>query len=487
MGLAALMLGACSPKAEENKTEENSILLRFHDGKFRIAQFTDFHWGDDDPEGVERRINLVKTIVAREKPDLIVLTGDVVTEGDSKTGWQQVMDLFEEIGLPYAVTMGNHDAECTEGIKGDSIFSWLQQSPLCVNAFYDKGVYGYGYKTLPLLHSDNDSTAALVYCIDSNDYPQDPLIRKKSYYDFIHRDQIDWYRQQSEKFTQQNGGTPLPAVAFYHICVPEFWEVARDPNKYGRFLEHCCPSNINLGFFGQSLLCGDIMAMFVGHDHGDDYIGIYQGIALAYGRQSGVEGYDYEVKEGARIIDLVEGKREFSTYTCDIDGCAGTYYYPSGTNSEMKDNGNPALDIQPGENGVKYVYYEGTDQTSTEAMLTTGTKKGEGVFNNFDISQAAVEDYFGYSFDTYIQIPEDDCYRFTLGSDDGSALYVDDKLLIDIPGNETLHRYIGLKKGFHHLHVNYYEEYCGQHLRLFIGTRTMPDTPIPDEWLFLKK
>ena len=33
--------------------------------------------------------------------------------------------------------------------------------------------------------------------------------------------------------------------------------------------------------------CGDVRAVFVGHDHDNDYCVMWQGIMLAYGRFSG--------------------------------------------------------------------------------------------------------------------------------------------------------------------------------------------------------
>ena len=43
-------------------------------------------------------------------------------------------------------------------------------------------------------------------------------------------DQINWYRQQSAAYKAQNGGQPLPALAFFHIPLPEYNEAARTEN-----------------------------------------------------------------------------------------------------------------------------------------------------------------------------------------------------------------------------------------------------------------
>lgn len=67
--------------------------------------------------------------------------------------------------------------------------------------------------------TDKNKDAALLYCIDSHSYTQ---VKSVPGYDWIKFDQIAWYREQSKTFTENNGGTPLPALAFFHIAIPEY-------------------------------------------------------------------------------------------------------------------------------------------------------------------------------------------------------------------------------------------------------------------------
>lgn len=59
--------------------------------------------------------------------------------------------------------------------------------------------------------SDAKKDAAVLYCMDSHSYS--PLKDVKGYA-WLTFDQINWYRQQSAAYTAQNGGQPLPALAF---------------------------------------------------------------------------------------------------------------------------------------------------------------------------------------------------------------------------------------------------------------------------------
>ena len=46
-----------------------------------------------------------------EKPDLAVFTGDVVTGIGADSSWVNFMKPFDERGIPFVVTLGNHDRE----------------------------------------------------------------------------------------------------------------------------------------------------------------------------------------------------------------------------------------------------------------------------------------------------------------------------------------------------------------------------------------
>ena len=91
------------------------ITLQFKENKqFKIAQFTDTHFfkgGARSPEVLEN----MRAVLDEEKPDLIVLTGDIIT-GNRKNwptmeSWEILTDLLIQYKIPYAVTFGNHDDE----------------------------------------------------------------------------------------------------------------------------------------------------------------------------------------------------------------------------------------------------------------------------------------------------------------------------------------------------------------------------------------
>jgi len=321
--------------------------------------------------------------------------------------------------------------------------------------------------------------------MDSNDYTADA--EKYGNYAWIDWGQIAWYREQSRQYTTKNNGNPLPALAFFHIGVPEFKHLQNRPDMYGHLGEGGGFPKINSGMFQSMIEMGDVMGVFVGHDHDNDYIAQEYGIALAYGRVSGHDAYG-DLERGARIIELYEDGRQFDTWIATPSGKSLAYYYPSAiTSDDEAIVPLPAKQVAPQNQGVTYLYYEGKFK-HTDHFKTNGTKKDEGVMKNFSILDAPAKDHFGYEFKAYLRIPQTGVYNFYLYSDDGSLLYIDGKQVIDNNGSHSAARKggkIALEEGFHEIHLLYFEDYMGEKLKLKISSRWMEEQEIPDAMLYL--
>ena len=161
--------------------------------------------------------------------------------------------------------------------------------------------------------------AALLYCLDSHDYSTIPSIDG---YGWFTQEQVGWYRARSAAYTAANGGKPLPALAFFHIALPEYVAAWRNPDNthVGRAAEDECPGALNPGMFAAMVECGDVMGTFVGHDHDIDYVVAEKGIALGYGRFSGDDTTYNNLRPGVRILVLTEGERGFETWIHERDG-----------------------------------------------------------------------------------------------------------------------------------------------------------------------
>lgn len=297
------MFAQAQPTAEKVRFNAN--------GEFKIAQFTDMHLAKDPGKNQIVR-ELINEILQSEKPDLVVFTGDNTTSDEVESIWKWVASDLAKNQTPWTAVLGNHDDEYA--VKRDQIIEIIRKQPYCLMKDIEEDIQGKGNHIIPIYGStDKKKVSALLYCIDTNSYS---ALKPVKGYGWIGQSQIDWYNKESKRFTRQNDGTPLPALAFFHIPLPEYtqaWE-SLETKRYGSRDEKECSPNVNSGFFTQMLERGDIMGTFVGHDHVNDYIATLYNIALAYGRASGGQNTYGDKVPGSRIIVLKEGKREFDTW-----------------------------------------------------------------------------------------------------------------------------------------------------------------------------
>ncbi len=478
--ILASLAGCTAGGTDKESVSTGQPELRFTDGRFRILQLTDLHW-KDDAANCDTTEATIRALVAAEKPGLIALTGDVVTYEPATAGWKHIVRILDSLEVPFTIGIGNHDAEY---LTRDSIFTLAMASPYYVGDRGPATLHGRGNTLLPVIGADG-KTAAMIYCLDSND---DPASEIYGPYDWIHFDQIQWYRQKSDSVTAAAGGTPVPSLMFFHIPLQEYAGVMGDPNTFGCAKEGAGASSaINSGLFASLLEQGDVMGVFVGHDHENDFVGLNRGIALGFGRCTGTQAYG-DAHRGGRIIELREGERRFDTWTVTPDGRDPAWHYPSALNDVMAAEMTylPAIEHADTAHGVSYDYYEGLIKHTSQ--ITDAMHRSSGTMPNFDITGAPVDDHFAYRFHTLIRIPERGVYRFHTYSDDGSTLAIDGKTVVDNDGGHSTQLregLVALEAGFHRLDLIYFENYMGQELKVGITSLDIPTTEIPDSMLYL--
>lgn len=296
--------------------QQKPLKLNFtENGEFKIAQFTDMHVGKD-LEKNQVVADMIKQVLDDESPDLVVFTGDITTLDEVEIAWNHISALLAEREIPWTFTAGNHDDEYA--LNREEIMNTILSQPYCAMKNVAQDIKGSGNHVLPILSHAGNNTEALIYCFDSNSYSK---LKNVKGYGWLDLTQIEWYKKESCSFRAQNNNQPLPALAFFHIPLPEYteaWE-SLDSKRYGERNEKECAPAINSGMFVKMLECGDVMGTFVGHDHVNDYIATLYDIALAYGRASGGKNSYGDKIPGSRIIVLKEGKREFDTWIKEKD------------------------------------------------------------------------------------------------------------------------------------------------------------------------
>ncbi len=144
----------------------------------------------------------------------------------------------------------------------------------------------------------------------------------------------------------------------------------------------------------------------------------------------------------------------------------------------------PSLSISNPKQGLDCKYFEGDWDSLPDfrklnylAVKTT---------TNFDLSSKLHNDYYGFSFDGFIDIPTDGVYVFSTESDDGSELFIDDRLVVEnngLHGMQSEKGEIGLAKGFHKIRVEYFEKTGSDDLKVMIKIPGEQIKPVPDSLL----
>lgn len=313
-GLAsALPATTVTAKPQASKTSQPKGFFFRPDGTFKILQFTDTHYIAGDPRS-ERALKNICEMLDAEKPDLVVHTGDVIWGKPAEKCLREILAPISERQIPFAVTLGNHDGEFDLNRK--EIFDLIKSIPYNINQGVE-GIYGDSNDVVTLSSSRSaDKPQWVFYLLDSGC----SSIKEHGIdgYDYIRSSQIDWYRRQSAAFRQQNGGKPVPSLAFFHIPIPEFtyglrYEKLR--SLKGNFGEEPCPPNVNSGLFVAMKEQEDVRAIICGHDHDNDYAMLWRGMFFIYGRFSGCDTvYNHLKPNGARVVQLTDGQPGFRSW-----------------------------------------------------------------------------------------------------------------------------------------------------------------------------
>ncbi|MBI5914183.1 MAG: alpha-L-fucosidase [Bacteroidetes bacterium] len=146
----------------------------------------------------------------------------------------------------------------------------------------------------------------------------------------------------------------------------------------------------------------------------------------------------------------------------------------------------PASGLTTFAPGLQYLYFEGLwekmpDFDRMKSLKTSSVK-------NFDRSaKNKLGEQFGFEFRGFIKVPEDGIYTFSIASDDGSLLYLNNQVVVDNDGQHGMVEKSGtaaLKAGYHEIIVRYFEATGGDDLKVMWASEKFDKQPIPDGVLF---
>jgi len=117
--------------------------------------------------------------------------------------------------------------------------------------------------------------------------------------------------------------------------------------------------------------------------------------------------------------------------------------------------------------GFNYAYYEGAWDKLPDFKTLKPVKEGIAD-STFNIDKLPRQNNFAVVIDGQFEVKEEGYYIFGLQSDDGSKMYLGNKLIIDLDGlhgDDIQQSYIApLKKGFYPIRIEYFQKEGGRRL-----------------------
>lgn len=298
------------------------------DDDFKVLQLTDIHLGggalsyDKDRKALKAVFALLK----ETKPDLVVVTGDLTFPvGLSSFSFnntapvQQFAAFMRNTGIPWAFTYGNHDTEryaATSAYDLNTLYKSLsyKTSRNLLYPYVQPDITGRNNQVIEIRNADGTLNQAL-FLIDSNAYTGEGLNK----YDFIHDDQVEWYRDQVLRLNEEAGRT-VPSMVFFHIPLQQYktayelYEQGSDEVTWyfgtneEEMMDKVCCSEYPSKIFDTAVELGSTTGFFCGHDHYNNMSLEYRGIRLTYGMSIdylAMPGIARDVKQrGATLITI---------------------------------------------------------------------------------------------------------------------------------------------------------------------------------------
>ena len=308
------------------------------DKDFKIVQLTDVHIGGGfmSIKKDSMAINAVAAMLTEEKPDLVVVTGDIAYPVpfqagtfNNKSSAKLFAELMEKLGIYWCPVFGNHDTEAYSFYDREYISELYSSDdyPHCLFQAGPEDVDGYGNRVINVKNTNGEITQSL-FLLDSHSYVDGDAFGIMWKYDTIHENQVKWYEDTLNSLKAENNNIMPKSLAFFHIAIPEYKEAwdeytannCQDTENVKYYYGKAGETNLvvytsehNYGFFDKVKELGSTQGMFCGHDHMNNFSVNYKGIRLSYGYSIDYLAYagimKFGLQRGCTVINITpDGK-----------------------------------------------------------------------------------------------------------------------------------------------------------------------------------
>jgi alpha-L-fucosidase len=135
--------------------------------------------------------------------------------------------------------------------------------------------------------------------------------------------------------------------------------------------------------------------------------------------------------------------------------------------------------------GLSYQYFEG--EWDSLPVFKSLKPVSTGIIEEINFNPRKRDERFAFVYSGYIQVPATAVYGFFLESDDGSKLFINDRVVVSndgLHGSRVMDGSVALKKGFHKIRIEYFDRTGNDLLKLYYKTQGMKEQEVPSTWFF---
>lgn len=300
--LLSISLISCSEKSIIEPYDDTTFgYIDINKDDIKILQLTDLHltYGFDYLD--KKTYKLIDKLIKYESPDVIVITGDVTMTIIAKNVIKQFIIHMDKYNIPWTFLFGNHEADYH---NIESIVKVIYKIKT-KNLYFHPGPIlsnnnTHGASNFKLKITNGNKPILNLYLLDSKANRIDGVVDEDFPYDYLSIEQVKWYKEEVETDL-------VDSLLFVHIPLMQYLEYD------GQIGEKIWPQGKDTGLFNEIITNNKTLGVFVGHDHLNDFEFIYEGILLAYGRNTGYNAYGTDNK-GARVITYNFNSKALNTY-----------------------------------------------------------------------------------------------------------------------------------------------------------------------------
>lgn len=275
-------------------TDDDPFVLEMKGDSLKILQLTDLHltYGNDYRD--RKTFELIKDLNDNDNYDLIVISGDLSMSPAGPRLFTKLIKFMESLKTPWTFVFGNHETDF------NTYQDYLRRIPKDTKYMYFKvgpELNDGGVGNFHITMTKDGVPFERIYLLDSKAERKN-YTEEEGQYDYLSTAQVDWYKNLVAE-------DEVNSLIFMHIPLRQYFEAT---DYEGVFLEDMVyAQGVDTGFFDAMVLYGKSQALFVGHDHLNDFYFTKEGVLLGYGRATGWNGYGNLQKGGRHIEILANG------------------------------------------------------------------------------------------------------------------------------------------------------------------------------------